>query len=292
MILNLTKMHGIGNDFILMDDRASRIESETDYSELAKKLCKRRFGLGADGLIIACSSMTHDIKFRIFNSDGTEPEMCGNGIRCFGKYVYERSIHIQTIMNVETKAGTIVPLLNVNDEGVVDSVSVDMGEPVLEAGDIPCTLNESGKIISEKLEACGNSFEVTAVSMGNPHAVVFVDDDIDDDLFFCAGPFIENSQYFPKNTNVEFVKVISEEEISIRVWERGVGETLACGTGACAAVVASVLNEKTSRGVKVRLKGGDLNVKWNENNNHIYKTGPAAIVYDTHVDLERVKNDL
>ena len=292
MIVSLTKMNGIGNDFIMIDDRSSAIEREIPYADLAVKLCDRHFGLGGDGLIIACSSMVNDIGFRIFNSDGTEAEMCGNGMRCFGKYLYERSIHMQTIMDVETKAGTIVPLLDINEDGIVESVRVDMGEPVLEAGDIPCTLLHKGEVVARKLDVCDHSFEVTAVSMGNPHAVIFVDEEIEDELFFKVGPAIEKSEYFPKNTNVEFVKIISDEEISVRVWERGVGETLACGTGACACVAACVLNKRTSRNLLVRLKGGELKIKWNKLNNHIYKTGPAKIVYDTRLDIERIKNDL
>jgi diaminopimelate epimerase len=291
MLIKLSKMQGIGNDFILADDRNSSILRETDYSSLAKKLCHRRFGLGADGLILAVSSKTHDIGFRIFNSDGSEAEMCGNGMRCFARYVYEKSIFLQKIINVETKAGSIVPLLDINFEGRVESVKVDMGEPVLEAELIPCTLKK-GEIVSEKIKVCDMDLEITAVSMGNPHAVIFIEDDIEDSLFFRLGPAIENHEFFPKKTNVEFVKVISENEVSVRVWERGAGETLACGTGACACAVAGVLNNKTSNEVKVRLKGGDLDIKWNRTNNHIFKTGPAEFVYETSIDLERIKNDL
>jgi diaminopimelate epimerase len=292
MIINLSKMHGIGNDFILLDDRDSSVEKEIEYGTLAEKLCHRRFGLGADGLIVVCSSMTQDIGFKIFNSDGSEPQMCGNGMRCFAKFIYEKSIHLQTIVNVETKAGTIVPLLDIDEDGVVQSVKVDMGEPVLEAGKIPCTLKKEGNIIDEKINVCGKEFEVTAVSMGNPHAVIFIEEDMDDELFFCAGPAIEKSEFFPEFTNVEFVKVNSRNEISVRVWERGVGETLACGTGACACVVASILKDKTDDKVVVKLKGGDLEIRWNKNNNHIFKRGPANFVYDTKIELERIKNDL
>jgi diaminopimelate epimerase len=291
MLIKLSKMQGIGNDFILADDRNSSILNEIDYSILAKKLCDRRFGLGADGLILAVSSNTHDIGFIIFNSDGSEAEMCGNGMRCFARYVYEKSIFMQKIINVETKAGSIVPLLDINFEGEVESVKVDMGEPVLEAELVPCTLKK-GKIISEKINVCGKDVEITAVSMGNPHAVVFIENDIEDKLFFELGPAIENHEIFPKKTNVEFVKVLSENEISVRVWERGAGETLACGTGACACVVAGVLNNKTSDEVKVRLKGGELEIKWHKINNHIFKAGPAEFVYETSIDLERIKNDL
>lgn len=284
-------MHGIGNDFILSDDRKSSISNEIDYGTLAKKLCHRRFGLGADGFIVAVSSKTHDIGFRIFNSDGSEAEMCGNGIRCFSKYIYEKSILMQKIINIETKAGSIVPLLDINFEGVVELVKVDMGEPVFEGKQIPCTLKE-GRIVSEKIEVLGNELEITAVSMGNPHAVIFIENDMEDSLFFKLGPAIENLEIFPKKTNVEFVKVLSENEISVRVWERGAGETLACGTGACACVAACVLNNKTSEEVAVRLKGGSLDIKWNRANNHIFKTGPAKFVYETALELERIKNDL
>jgi len=291
MILNLTKMHGIGNDFILIDDRNSSIEAEINYSFLAEKLCNRHFGLGADGLIIVLSSSTHDLGFRIFNSDGSEAEMCGNGIRCFAKYVYEKSVFMQKIINVETKAGTIVPVLDIDFDGKVTSVKVDMGEPVLDCENIPCTLKKD-RVISEKIDVNGSLTEITAVSMGNPHAVVFIDEDIDDDLFFELGPKIENHEIFPAKTNVEFVKVISENKISVRVWERGAGETLACGTGACACLVAGVLTGKTSESVQINLKGGSLFVTWNRTNNHIYKTGPAEIVYETKLELERIKNEL
>lgn len=292
MLINLTKMHGIGNDFIMMDDRSSKIKSEISYDILAKKLCDRHYGIGGDGLIIACSSIKNDIGFKIFNADGSEAEMCGNGMRCFGKYLYERAIHMQTIIDVETKAGTIVPLLDINEEGIVTSVKVDMGEPRLEACEIPCSIKKDGRIVSEKIEVLDKSFEITCVSMGNPHTVIFTDTDIDDDFFFKYGPKIENHDFFPENTNVHFVKIISRDEISMRVWERGAGETLACGTGACACVVAAILGDKTSRNVLVRLKGGELNIQWNETNNRLYKTGPAKIVFDTKIDIERIKNDL
>ncbi|MDY0131109.1 MAG: diaminopimelate epimerase [Desulforegulaceae bacterium] len=291
MRIHLSKMQGIGNDFILVDDRSSFILKEIDYSSLAKKLCNRRFSLGADGLIFAVRSNTHDIGFKIFNPDGSEAEMCGNGMRCFAKYVYEKAIFMQKIINVETKAGSIVPLLDINFDGIVDSVKVDMGEPILESGLIPSTIDKE-KIISEKINVCGKELEITAVSMGNPHSVIFIDDEIEDSLFFKLGPAIENHEFFPAKTNVEFARVISENEIFVRVWERGAGETLGCGTGACACVVAGVLNHKTSDKVKVRLKGGSLDIKWNKANNHIFKTGPAKLVYETSIDLERIKNDL
>ncbi|MDY0360438.1 MAG: diaminopimelate epimerase [Desulforegulaceae bacterium] len=291
MLIKLSKMHGIGNDFILADDRKSNILNQIDYSSLAKKLCHRNFGLGADGFIVAVSSKTHDIGFKIFNSDGSEAEMCGNGMRCFAKYVYEKSILMQKIINVETKAGSIVPLLDINFEGIVENIKVDMGEPVFDPELIPCTLKKD-RIISEKIEVLGNEVEITCVSMGNPHAVIFIENDIEDFLFFKLGPAIENFNIFPKKTNVEFVRIISENEISVRVWERGAGETLACGTGACACVAACVLNNKTLEEVVVRLKGGSLDIKWNRANNHIFKTGPAKFVYETEIELERIKNDL
>ncbi len=292
MIIKVTKMHGIGNDFILIDDRKSAIKSEISYKELAQKLCTRRFGFGADGMIVAVFSSSRDIGFRIFNSDGSEAEMCGNGIRCFGKYIYEKALLMQKVVNIETKAGLIVLVLDIDEKGNVLSSRVDMGKPVTEASKIPCNLKEKGMIVSEKIKFSSGTYEITAVSMGNPHAVIFTDKIIEDKLFFKLGPEIENSKIFPEKTNVEFVTINSENEISVRVWERGVGETLACGTGACACAVASILNKKTKDSMIVKLKGGDLHIKWNRENNHVYKTGPATLVYESEIDIERIKNDL
>lgn len=272
--MEFIKMHGLGNDFVFLDHFFDS-EMKVDYPELAKKLCHRQFGIGGDGLVVILPSKAADARMRIFNSDGSEPEMCGNGIRCFARYVYDQGIVSSNPMLVETGAGILKLNLSIQ-EGQVQGVQVDMGEPILKADLIP-VLGEGEPVLGQMIEVLGEKFIYTAVSMGNPHCVIFVDDFSTLD-FDRLGPAIEKHQLFPKKTNVEFIKINSSQEITMKVWERGAGPTLACGTGACASTVAAVLNEKTERAVTVHLPGGDLLVEWGLDN-HVYMTGPASYVF-------------
>ncbi|NLT95593.1 MAG: diaminopimelate epimerase [Clostridia bacterium] len=277
--MEFTKMHGLGNDFILIN--ALEDEKDVDYYELAPKLCDRNFGIGADGLLIILPSEIADIKMRIINSDGSEAEMCGNGIRCFAKYVFEKGIINKTRMEVETLAGIIIPEIMLNNNKVV-SVRVNMGEPQLDRAKIPME-GPPGPVIKEKLKVLDNEFEITAVSMGNPHCVIFVSDLTAIDINKW-GPLLEKHPVFPRKTNVEFVQIINPAEAVMRVWERGAGITLACGTGACATIVAGVLNNLLNRKATIKLLGGELEIEWAENN-HVYMTGPAEEVFRGTIDL-------
>ena len=272
--LEFTKMHGAGNDFIMVDARRKKIKNP---GQLAKKLCQRHYGIGADGLVLVLPSKKADYRMRIMNSDGSEAEMCGNGIRCFAKFIKEKRISKKEKLTVETLAGIIKPEL------VGNQVRVDMGEPRLSKKEIPM-IGNSEPAINEELEVNGGSVHLTAVSMGNPHAIVFVKE-LDTYPFEKIGREIEKSSEFPNKTNAEFVEVKNEKEIEIKVWERGVGPTLACGTGACASVVAASLNGKTGRMVKVNLPGGKLIVEWSQEDNHVYMTGPAETVFEGTVNI-------
>lgn len=274
-IIHFTKMQGIGNDYIYIN--CFNQELKYDPSELAKRISDRHFGVGSDGLVLITPSEKADIGMRIFNPDGSEAEMCGNAIRCVGKYAYERNLIKKVNITVETLAGIkLLDLSIVND--IVTSVKVDMGEPILEPEKIP-VITEQEKYISQPFEYENNIYLLTSVSMGNPHAVVFIDN-LNKIQIEKIGPTIERAPIFPKRTNVEFVKVIDRNQINMRVWERGAGETLACGTGACAAVVAGVLNNLTDHKVKVTLPGGELLIEWNKEDNHVYMSGPAEFVFD------------
>lgn len=274
--MHFTKVHGLGNDFVMVN--CFEEKNLPAYPELAKAVCDRNFGVGADGLVLILPAEMPgaDIKMRIFNSDGSEPEMCGNAIRCFGKYVYEKGIVPKTTINVETLGGMRIPQLLL-ENGVVTGVKVDMGEPLLERALIPMEGPE-GRAVNVPVKAGDREFAVTCVSMGNPHCITFVDE-IDDLEVREWGPKLETHTIFPRKTNVEFVQVLSPTEVNMRVWERGAGVTLACGTGACGTVVAAVLNNKTGRQVTVHLAGGDLIIEWAEDN-HVYMTGPATEVFE------------
>jgi diaminopimelate epimerase len=274
VVLHFTKVQGLGNDFILVNC----FEEKLDFSkagDLAVDMCQRRTGIGADGLVLLLPSELADIQMRIFNSDGSEAEMCGNAIRCAARYLYDHNMIAKSKIMVETPAGIIIPELLL-ENSVVKSVRVDMGEPRLERSEIPM-LGRPGRVVGEPLAAAGLTFNITAVSMGNPHCVIFVPDAKEVNLTD-IGPRIEKHQSFPRKTNVEFIQVLNRDEIKMRVWERGAGVTMACGTGACAAVVACVLNSLTGRRVTVRLEMGDLFIEWAEDN-HVYMTGPAEEVY-------------
>ncbi len=288
MEIKFAKMEGLGNDFIILDDRKGNIALHENYSALAKRLCSRHFGIGADGIILILDSHDHDIKYRIYNSDGSQAQMCGNGMRCFAKYVYENTIISQKKIRVDTKAGTIIPEVITNDlpggdRDPVQSIRVDMGEPVFCCRDIPFeSLNE--KAIEEALIVGDREYLITAVFMGNPHAVLFVDDveivDIER-----IGRLIETHERFPEKTNVEFIQVINRHELKMKVWERGAGRTLACGTGACAALVAANITGRVSESAIVHLDGGDLDIFWDKKTNHILKTGPATLVFEGRIRI-------
>ena len=276
-MLNFVKLEGLGNDFILIDGIKQDL-AKYNFAELAPKLCDRNFGIGADGILILLKSDKANYRMRIFNADGSEPEMCGNGIRCFARYIYEEYEHT-SVLSIETLAGIMLPVLDPQN----NLIEVDMGEPVLEAKKIPVDLSGE-KLIDQDIEAGGEKFKFTPVSMGNPHAVIFVDDVKKVDLAK-YGPLIETHQLFPKKTNVEFIDIVSRQEINFRVWERGAAETLACGTGACAAVVAGVLNDKTNRKVLVHLPGGDLLIEWQVEDNHVSMAGPAYEVFRGQIKI-------
>ncbi|NMA24139.1 MAG: diaminopimelate epimerase, partial [Clostridiales bacterium] len=265
--MKFTKMHGIGNDYIYINCFEETVE---DPVSLSVKLSDRHFGVGADGIILICPSDSADFKMRMFNADGSEGKMCGNGIRCVGKYVYDRCLTDKTEVTVETLSGIKKLQLQIED-GIVKTVRVDMGEPVIHAADIP-VLSETPEFINQPVTVGDSVYSITCVSMGNPHGVIFVDDVEVLDLPR-IGPPLENHPIFPERANIEFVQCINEKTLKMRVWERGSGETLACGTGACAALVAAVLNNKSRRRAKLLLPGGKLNIDWNEVNNHVYLTG-------------------
>lgn len=268
-----TKMEGLGNDYVYAEEFGKRMRNAP---EIARLVSDRHFGVGADGLILIGDSDKADFRMRMFNADGSEGEMCGNGIRCVGKYVYDHGLTQKTAVTVETLAGIRNLALNVSGNRV-RTVRVDMGPAILEPEKIP--LAASGKdFIDREIVVDGKTYRGTAVSMGNPHFVVFVDD-VDALDLEAIGPSFERHALFPKRVNTEFVQVLSGTEVRMRVWERGSGETLACGTGACATAVACALNGKTGRAVTVHLLGGDLSIEWNEDNT-VFMTGPATTVFD------------
>jgi diaminopimelate epimerase len=273
------KMHGLGNDYVVIDNRDAKI-SDSEAAELAVKLCKRRFSVGADGVLFVSNSAVADVKMRIFNADGSEAEMCGNGIRCFAKYCYENGIARKSEIVVETLAGVKRTWLTV-EGGVVQSVMVDMGVPELERSKIPMT--GEGKFINEPLRVNGDSYKATCLSVGNPHCVIFVDSA--DFPVEHVGSKIENHPLFPKRTNVEFAQILGENEVKVRVWERGCGETLACGTGACATVVAGKLLGKLGEKVRVHLLGGDLTVEYGD---RLFLNGAAEKVFEGTLFKENV----
>jgi len=272
------KMHGLGNDYVLIDNMNGRLDEE-NLGWIAKRICRRRFSVGADGMLLLCRSSTADVKMRIFNADGSEAEMCGNGIRCLAKYCYENSIVDKKELRIETLAGVKTVWLNVKN-GEVESVTVDMGSPIFERQRIP--MIGEGRCINEELEVEGEKFRITCLSMGNPHCVIFVDD-VDSFTIERFGPRIENHPAFPKRTNVEFVQMMRKDEMKIRVWERGVGETLACGTGACASVVAANILGKACGKCIVHLLGGDLKIEYVDD--RVLMCGAAEKSYEGILEL-------
>ncbi len=279
--MKFTKMHGIGNDFVVINCLTQPIPEE-QLSEISRKLNDRKFGIGGDGLILVLPSKVADFRMRMFNPDGSEAEMCGNGIRCFAKYLFDRKLLGDPQIRVETKAG-VKTIKMLTRGGKVESVRVDMGQPRLRRSEIPMRGDDSERVVGEPLKVDGSRFQITAVSMGNPHVVIF-DDNVKNMDLERLGPQIENHKSFPERTNVQFVQVCSSSEIILRTWERGAGITLACGTGACAAVVASALNNKTGKHVRVHLPGGDLVIEWT-GDNRVMMNGPAEEVFEGEIPL-------
>lgn len=276
--MKFTKMHGAGNDYIYINCFEYEI---VNPSELAVRLSNRNFGIGSDGLVLIMPSETCDFRMRMFNSDGSEAQMCGNASRCIGKYVYDKGLTDKTEVTLETLAGVKTLCLSV-ENGKVQQVTVNMGAPVLAAQQIPMKLAYD-KVIAYPVDIAGMRIALTAVSMGNPHAVTFVDklDGVD---VHGLGKILEKHELFPERTNVEFVEILNPTEVRMRVWERGTGETLACGTGACATVVAGVLNKLCSRRTTVHLLGGDLIIEWDKESNNVFLTGPAQISFEGEIE--------
>ena len=280
-MLKFTKMHGLGNDYVYLDCTQSAPEQ---LPELAVRVSDRHTGIGSDGLILIRPSEKADCTMDMYNLDGSQGAMCGNGIRCVAKYAYDYGIVNKTSISVATKSGVKYLDLSIRD-GKVSMVKVNMGAPILQASLIP-VVSEDEQVIDAPIEVNGQTYRFTAVSMGNPHAIVYIDD-VDGLEIEKIGPSFENHINFPDRVNTEFVKVIDRHTVQMRVWERGSGETLACGTGACAVAVASILNGLVDRDqpVTVKLLGGDLNIFWDENDDQVYMTGPATTVFDGEIDL-------
>ena len=269
-------MHGAGNDYVYLDCFAQDLP--TGLPDLARKISHRHFGVGGDGLILIRPSEIADARMQMFNADGSESEMCGNGIRCVAKYVFDHGIASREALHIETGAGVLDLNLQIGPDGKTEQVTVDMGVPVLEAGQVPTTLLAKGNVVDHKVEFDGQQVSVTCVSMGNPHCIVYVDS-ATDDLVLGLGPKIENDSRFPNRTNVEFIEVVSPSEVRQRTWERGSGETWACGTGASAVCVAGVLTGRTGRKILNHLLGGDLTLEWDEKSEHVMMTGGATEVF-------------
>ena len=278
--MKFTKMHGTGNDYISVNGFEEKLENP---SEAAVKLSDRRFGIGSDGLILILPSDVADCRMEMFNADGSIGKMCGNGIRCVAKYVYDRGLVKKDVLRVETRSGVKTLQLRVED-GKVASVRVNMGQPELDPEKIPVLFSKDRMVDEEVYTPSGNVWRVTCVSMGNPHAVIFVDD-VEGVNLPAIGPEMEKHAMFPERANIEFAQVTGPHEVQMRVWERGSGETLACGTGACACAVASVLTGKADRDVTVHLRGGDLHVFWDPDTDDVYMEGPAAFVFDGTVEI-------
>ena len=277
--MKFTKMQGIGNDYVYVDcTKENKIENP---AELSKKVSNRHFGIGSDGLILIENSNVADFKMAIYNADGSQAEMCGNGIRCVAKFVFDKGLTNKENITIETLAG-IKQLKLSTENGKVKKVRVDMGEPILEEKKIP-VISDKNPVIDLQLQAADKTFTATCVSMGNPHAITFVNnvEEFDVEKY---GKILEIKKEFPKHSNIEFVELIDKNNIKMRVWERGSGETLACGTGSCASVVACILNNKTERKVNVHLLGGTLEIEWNKQNNHVYMEGPAEIVFEGEIE--------
>ncbi len=278
--MKFTKMHGIGNDYVYVNCFRETVE---DPCSVAKFVSDRHFGIGSDGLILIRPSDVADCEMDMYNADGSQGAMCGNGIRCVAKYVYDYGIVDKKEIAVATKSGIKKLKLTVGDDNKVQLVRVNMGKPELVAANIP-VIADTEKVIDAPITVDGVEYHMTAVSMGNPHAVVCVDD-VDSFALETIGPKFENNSCFPDRVNTEFIKVLDRQNVQMRVWERGSGETWACGTGACAVAVACILNGYTDREVTVHLRGGDLTILWDEDSQDVYMTGPATTVFDGEIEI-------
>ena len=291
MVINFTKMHGIGNDYVYIDCmKEGALLSLPNPSNLSKLVSDRHFGIGSDGLILIAPSKKADIEMIMYNADGSRGEMCGNGIRCVGKYAYDHGLVEKKEITVETLAGVRTLSLNIGEDGKVETVRVDMGEAVLDTRKIPVTYPED-TMIGQPLEVKGQIYNVTCVSTGNPHCVVFCDNDIKKMDLEKIGPSFEKHPLFPKRINTEFVNIIDRSHIRMRVYERGSGETLACGTGACASAVASYLNGFTDEKVEVTLLGGKLLIEYDDRTKKIFMTGPATEVFSGEMEISDIPED-
>ncbi|MFM1654417.1 diaminopimelate epimerase [Brevibacillus sp. B_LB10_24] len=283
--MKFTKMHGLGNDYVYINGFEEDL-SQVDLPGLARRISDRHFGVGGDGMILILPSDKADFRMRIFNIDGSEGRTCGNGLRCVSKYVYDHGLTDRVQFTIETLGGIVTPVVELGPSGLVEQVVIDMGEPRLTRSQIPMTGPADEQVIQYPVTVADRTFYMTAVSMGNPHAVLMVDH-LDEQDVLTYGPLLEAHEWFPERTNVEFIQIKNRQEILFKVWERGSGITLACGTGACAAAVAAILSDRTNRDVTVHLPGGSLQIEWRESDNHVYMTGPAAEVF-TGVYLEEI----
>lgn len=273
--MKFTKMHGLGNDYVYVNAFEEHIENP---NELAKQISDRHFGVGSDGLVLIAPSSVADFQMLMYNADGSQGDMCGNASRCVAKYVYDRGMTDKTVVTLETLAGIKVLHMTLKD-GKVDTVRVDMGEPVLDCENVPCLLGK-GIVRKAKIEALDRVFEITPVSTGNPHGVVFLDEPVEEFDLNRYGPVLERHPAFPKKANIEFVNVIARDRLRMRVWERGSGITMACGTGSCAVLVAANLCGLADRKATIVLDGGELVDEWDETTGHVFMNGPATHVFD------------
>lgn len=283
MKLKFTKMQGCGNDYVYIDGINQNIPQDSKV-ELVKLLSNRNFGIGSDGVIFINKDPQADFEMEMYNPDGSRSGMCGNGIRCVAKFVYDKGFIDRTEFDIAS-FGKVKHIICYLDGDVVDTVRVDMGEPILKPSQIPTTADdELGVLKMYPVESNGKTYELTCVSMGNPHAIYYVDS-VDDLEIEKIGPGLECHPFFPSRANIEFVENVDRKHIKMRVWERGTGETLACGTGSCALTVAGVLNDVTDREVDIELKGGMLHVEWNKDDNHVYMTGPARVTFEGEIEV-------
>ena len=280
--MKFTKMQGCGNDYVYINGMEEKVDKE-QKPQLVRRLSDRHFGIGGDGVIFINASSVADFEMEMYNADGTRAQMCGNGIRCVAKYVYDNHLTDKTQLTIESFGKIKYISLALGEDGKVSMVKVNMGAPILKACDVP-VLSEQEQVVNEEIEVNGKTYRMTCVSMGNPHAVVFMDDVAHLDIEK-IGPYFENHERFPERTNTELVHVIDEEHVEMRVWERGTGETLACGTGCCATTVACVINGLTKHTVAVKLLGGELLCEWDTEANLVYMTGPAVSVFNGEIEI-------
>ena len=277
--MRFTKMHGCGNDYIYINGASEKMEQDRK-PDFVRRVSDRHFGIGGDGVIFINPSTEADFEMEMYNADGSRAEMCGNGIRCVAKYVYDKGLTDKTEISI-VSCGKVKYLQLFLKDGKVESVRVNMGAPILQAGEVP-VISDREQVIDEPILVQGKEYKMTCVSMGNPHAVIFTED-VTNLAIESIGPYFENHERFPKRTNTEFVKVLDRKTVQMRVWERGTGETLACGTGCCATVVACILNGLTDSTVTVKLLGGEIEVFWDQENNLVYMTGPAETVFEGEI---------